>query len=231
MATSGRINTGPYSGGYFYLQWQWVSNSTATNSTVVNWQAGLNTTGGYYFQSNAVKINSGNVDTTSIGSGTWSNQGGPYNGSGDHQLLSGTATIYHNVDGTKTFSYAIDGWLYLMSGSLSASGSDALPTIPRYAAVNSRTVTANDVQINVAVTTDTTCDQISLSLDNGVSYPYTSLGDFTSKTISTTGQLPSDTTYSNCYAAVKRKDSQLWTYNGPFSATTATQSNFGGFFE
>jgi hypothetical protein len=153
-------------------------------------------------------------------------------------VASGTSgTIPHNNDGTGSFNWVFywDGYASsfgpnntLGQGVTSGTQTFTMTTINRYAVITRGTIATTDVGITVPITTDATCDTIYLSLDNGSTYPYTSAGDFTSKSISTTGQLPSNTSYT-CYVAAKRKDSQLITYSGPFTATTETQNNFMGF--
>lgn len=131
MATSGRINTSRQSGVNFYLRWTEKSQSVTDNETVINWYAGINSSGTTYWYSNAIRIDGGSINGSSIGTGTYSN----ITANGDYQLKSGTKTIGHNSDGTKTFSYNITGWLYA-NGSASASGSSTLDTIPRNSQVS-----------------------------------------------------------------------------------------------
>lgn len=141
------------------------------------------------------------------------------------QICAWEGWIGHNGDGTKyiTVGYTINSGY---AGNSSASTGWSLTNIPRYANINSLTSSSTDVAITANVGVDATCDTLSLSIDNGATYPYVLSGDFTSKSITTTGaQLQSNKTY-NCYVAVKRKDSQLTTYSSAFNVTTAGQSNF-----
>jgi len=132
MASSGQIFTARRNTSAFYLKWQVATQDIANNRTKVNWQAGLDIDGGYYWLSNAVKINSIHVaGGGSLGSGTWSNIYGPT----QKQLKSGSKWIYHNSNGAKSFSADISGWLYGES-NLSTSGSWSLPTIPRNSQVS-----------------------------------------------------------------------------------------------
>lgn len=147
------------------------------------------------------------------------------NSSGFVLMASWDGWVGHNADGTK---YVTVG-TYCNAPINDMAWADigwTLPTIPRYANITSLTSSSTDVAITANVSVDATCDLISLSIDNGASYPYVLGGDFTSKSITTTGaQLQSNKTY-NCYIAVKRKDSQLTSYSSPFNVTTAEQSNF-----
>lgn len=134
--TSGRVNTNKISKTTFYVEWQQTSQSTANNETYINWQAGINTgtssSHDNYF-SNAVRINSVKINGTTVSNGgTWSN----IKVGNDKQLLSGTATIPHNNDGTKSFTVEITAWTY-SSSNYSGSGSFTLTNIPRQATADS----------------------------------------------------------------------------------------------
>ena len=129
MATSGRIETGRNNGTAFFLKWTQARQDIAGNYTLVNYQAGVNISGGAWWGSNAIKITAGNINGTGITGGTFSN----ISGAGDHVLTSGQIRINHNADGKKSFSMSITGELY-GAGSFSKSGSFDLTTIPRASA-------------------------------------------------------------------------------------------------
>lgn len=146
-------------------------------------------------------------------------------------LLNTTKVITHNADGSMSigFSANADAKLGGDGGPTTASGSGslALTHFPRYATINSFTVTGvTDQALQINVTTDVTCDSIQYSLNNGVSWT-TINGDFTSKNIPLSG-LPSDKAYQ-IKVQVRRKDSGLWTGSGTINATTLAQSKFLGF--
>lgn len=157
------------------------------------------------------------------------------------QVATGTSgTIAHNNDGTGSFQwsfywdgYAFDGTTQygpnntLGQGVSSGTQTFTMTTIPRYANFTGRTTTTTDVAISNVISVDATCDYIALSIDNGSTYPYAQSGDFTTTTISTTGQLRSGTSY-NCAVQVRRKDSGLYSYLSPYTVTTASQNNFMG---
>lgn len=132
--TSGRVETNKISKTIFYVNWQQVSQSTPNNETTINWQAGINTgssTSHDDYYKNAVKIYSVKINGVLVSNGgTWSqiHQGN------DYQLLSGSAVIPHNSDGTKSFTIEITAWTY-SSSNYSGSQSFTLNDIPRYATV------------------------------------------------------------------------------------------------
>jgi hypothetical protein len=148
MATSGRINSGSANFSYFYFQWQLAGQDINGNYSVINWQWGLNTSNGAYWQSNAVKSVSGYINGgLAFGGNTWSN----ISGNGDHQLLAGQWTIGHESDGSKVFGMSSTGWLYA-NGNLSNSGAWDLPGIPRHATITGSTGAIDDETANYYTT-------------------------------------------------------------------------------
>lgn len=134
--TSGRVTTNKISKTTFYVEWQQTSQSTANNETYINWQAGINTGtssshDNYY--SNAVKIYSVKINGTTVSNGgTWGN----IKVGNDYQLLSGSATIPHNSDGSKSFTVEISAWTY-SSSNYSGSDTFTLNNIARQATADS----------------------------------------------------------------------------------------------
>lgn len=134
--TSGRVTTNKNSKTTFYVEWQQTGQSTPNNETYINWQAGINTgtsTSHDNYFSNAVKIYSVKINGTTVSNGgTWSN----IKVGNDYQLLSGSATIPHNSDGTKSFTVEITAWTY-SSSNYSGSDTFTLTNIPRQASADS----------------------------------------------------------------------------------------------
>jgi hypothetical protein len=122
-----------YDGGTrFYMSWQLASQDIANNRSLIRWQAGIQITGGWWWGSNSIKIYSVHIDGgSSLGSGTWGN----ISGAGNHQLLSGSKWVTHNSNGTKSFGANLSAW-FTPNQNRSASGSWALPTIPRNSQVS-----------------------------------------------------------------------------------------------
>ena len=130
--TSGRTNTNQISHTTFYVKWDQSSQSIANNETTINWEAGINNGNWDRYYSNAVKIYNVYINGTLVSNGgTWSNINPS---SSDIGLLSGTFTIPHNADGTKTFNVSISAWTY--SSSYYDGNSDfELTPIPRKATI------------------------------------------------------------------------------------------------
>ena len=132
QVTSGIVNSNTLYYSTFYVSWNRASYDVAKNTSTINWEAGLITSNGVYWLSNAVKINSVYINGSLVLSNqTYSN----ISGDGTHKLASGSITINHNADGNKSFDVSISGWLY-DTGSPSGSGSFELPTIPRASSVS-----------------------------------------------------------------------------------------------
>lgn len=124
MANSGSFNTRAYEVRYLTFNWSVASQSIDGNYSVINWNlrgAGGNTTSWYMAGNFQVVINGSVVYSSSsriqLKNGTI--------------VASGNATIYHNADGTKSFSASAQAGIYTYAVNCSGSGSWALPTIAR----------------------------------------------------------------------------------------------------
>ena len=108
MATSGAVNTSTLDDTYFWVRWNVQKSSSSTNSTTINWSCGVNPRHQYYtnaLKMGPIKINGETVYT----GGTFSN----ITDYKEHTLSSGTLTIWHDPNGTKTFTISpFYGWIY-----------------------------------------------------------------------------------------------------------------------
>lgn len=211
MANSGRVLSGTKKTSTFYLDWQVASQSIEGNYTVVNWQTGLKITGGDLWYSNAVKINSAVINGSTVQSTIkYSN----IKNTGEHQLASGSTTIYHNSDGTKSFSASISGWLYSY-GNTSGSGSFDLPTIPRYFSSTPRLELTSKTETSATFkwSTSENASVIQYKIDNG-SWVDVETGVNKSSGTFTVNGLSANTNYT-IYGDFKRADSGLWATTKP----------------
>lgn len=160
--------------------WWQDSQSIANNNSVVGWHLQLVTTGGSISSSASkswnVTVNGSNYSgTCTIGVGTNSTK----------TLASGSTTIAHNADGTKSFSFSFSlqfdinysgvGWI----GTKSGSGSGTLSTIPRTSSVSS---TNANIGENITIT----INRASSSFTHTLTYAFCGLsGTIASKTSST----------------------------------------------
>lgn len=130
--------------------WWQDSQSVANNSSVVGWHLQLIASGGSISSSASkswsVTVNGTNysgTDTVGIGNGQ------------TRTLASGSTTVGHNADGTKSFSFSFSqqfdinysgvGWI----GTKSGSGSGTLSTIPRTSSVSA---TNGNIGENITIT-------------------------------------------------------------------------------
>lgn len=123
MALSGSFNTTAYN-GVRYLTFSWTATQNVTNNTsTISWKlVGAGTGTGYYMAGNfKVVINGETVyssaDRIQLRVGT--------------VVASGTKTITHNSDGTKTFSASAEAGIYTVAVNCRGSANFTLNTIPR----------------------------------------------------------------------------------------------------
>lgn len=170
--------------------WWQDSQSIANNNSVVGWHLQLIASGGSISSSAskswAVTVNGSNYSGT--------NTIGVSNGQ-TKTLASGTTTIAHNADGTKSFSFSFSqqfdisysgvGWI----GTKSGSGSGKLTTIPRTSSVSS---TNANIGENITIT----INRASSSFTHTLTYAFSNLtGTIATKTSSTSVSWKLPTTF------------------------------------
>lgn len=135
MATSGSFNTTGYSDtnapDYYVFSWSLSSQNTDGNYSVIKWSLyGAGGKNEYWYTNVKEKY-------VTVNGATQSNDTlqATYNGT---TPFSGTTTIYHNTDGTKSFSASAGGaFYYYGSYNSTGSGTWTLPTIPRASSITS----------------------------------------------------------------------------------------------
>lgn len=132
MATSGSKNIAATSYDTLKFNWAQYGQSTANNYTLINWSLQLVSGTAGQIISSAAKKWSVTVNGTTY---TGTNSVAISNNS-TITLASGQTTIYHNNDGTKSFSFSFSqefGITFAGSqiGTISGSGTGELNTIPR----------------------------------------------------------------------------------------------------
>lgn len=191
---------------------------TSTNSTIVDWALHVNTGSTYWdglVQSSSVHIN-GSSSLWSItshkttASRTW------------YKLASGSRTIPHNSDGTKSinvsaaFSANSGGY---GPGSLSVSGTTTLPTIPRYVDITSWSLSNTGYdRTKINFTTSRGISRAQYQI-NGGGWVNTSNG------ATITGLNPNTTYEFRLW--VEAADSKLGTYSGYKSIKTKPLATVG----
>ena len=152
-----------------------------------------------------------------------------YDGYSSVTLKSGTQSVAHNTDGSKSISYSFSvtdtsGQTYTC-GNASASGSMALTNIPRYLSITSLNI-INITETSAVVNWSTSAprDSTYYSFDNGATWIGSSTDGETLASDLKSGtfnilKLTANQTY-NIKVKIKRTDSQLWTESEVKSFTT-----------
>lgn len=152
-----------------------------------------------------------------------------YDGYSTVTLKSGSLTVGHNTDGSKSISYSFSvsdtsGQSYTC-GNASGSGSMALTTIPRYLSISTFDITnITETSIVVKWTTSDARSGTYYSFDNGTTWIGSatygeSLGADNKSGTFNISDLKANTTYK-LKIKIKRTDSGLWTESNEKSFTT-----------
>ena len=123
MASSGSFNTSSYAGRYLTFAWSIKSQDVATNKTVINWS--LTGAGG-----DSTWYKSGNFKVVIAGVTVYSSATRIQLSKGT-VVKSGTHTLVHNADGSKSFTASAEAGIYTTAVNCTGSGSFTLDTIPR----------------------------------------------------------------------------------------------------
>ena len=172
MATSGSTSVTVTSWDTLKFTWTQSSQSVANNTTTISWVLQL------------IAGSSGRISSTASKDWSVTVNGTKYSGtntvsianSATKTLASGTTTITHNADGTKSFSYSFSQeFAITFSGSSigtkSGSGTGTLNTIPR---ATTPTVSASSVDMGGAVTIST--PRASSSFTHDLAYAFAGSG-------------------------------------------------------
>lgn len=193
-----------------------TSTNIAANTSQVDWSLQLQSIGGSFAQWGITP----RVDINGVNE---YNKGGQFtcNNGQTITLASGTVTITHNDDGTKTvpFSCSItqSSSPAFTPGNTSLSDSLTLTTIPRYANVTNRLSSVSETSIVVSWSADAICDYVWYSLDGGA---WIAVGEVNASSGSYTISNVSSNNYHTFKTLVRRKDSQLQRESTTASATT-----------
>lgn len=127
MASSGSFQTTKCKNLSMLISWSVKSQSTENNSTTISWKmSGYRTDGATgYITCGGFKLV---INGTTVYSKSEDYRINVYNGD---VIASGTTTISHNSDGTKSFSASAQAGIYYHDVNCSGSATFTLPTIPR----------------------------------------------------------------------------------------------------
>ena len=171
MASSGSITTNEVEGRSLTLSWTLSSQSVEKNTSTISWTLKGSGSASGYVMSGAFKavINGVTVYTSEPRIELRNTT----------TVASGTATIAHNSDGTKSFSFSCEAGIYTYAVSATASGTHTLTTIPR-----ASTISATNVNMGSASTI--TITRASSSFTHTLTYSFgNATGTIATKTTST----------------------------------------------
>lgn len=201
MASSFAIASDIYDGRYLRLECTQKSNGGAENSSTITWK--LSSVGGSvnYYSIGPTKVIINGTTVYSKDRVAWDSNVFP----AKKGEVEGTVTVPHNSDGSKKISVKLSTAIYY-STVKEYSDSWTLESIPRYAnftKLEYSNLTENSITVNWNA--DANCDNVSYSI-SGSGWVRGSGLTFTISGLTAN-------TYYNVRVAIKRQDSQLWTYS------------------
>lgn len=217
MATSGSFNTSAFTasgGGTRYLTFSWsrASYSVENNTTTISYTLkGAGTYTGW--------VNTRNIKLVVNGTTVYT-AAGPIKVYQGTVLKSGTVTISHNNDGTKSFSASVDSGIYDSTVDNNGSSSWALDTIPRASTIKA-------TNGNIGSNTTITITRASSNFTHTLTWSCSGLsGTFATKTTATsvTGTISTDIYAKIPNAKTATVTVTCDTYNGstPIGSSTCT---------
>lgn len=173
MASSGSITTNEKEGRSITLSWSLSSQSVANNTSTIKWtlKGSGSSGGGSWVMAGAFKavINGKTVYSSDT----------RIQLKKDQVISSGSTTITHNADGTKSFSLSCEAGVYTYAVSVRASGTHTLNTIPRASGVSA-------TNADMGSTSTISISRASSSFTHTLTYTFGSAsGTIVSKTTST----------------------------------------------
>ena len=231
MATSGYKDFNVNSGGNIKIRYKWTAGTAniANNFTPVNWELQLiSTSSGHSISSSANKTYKVTTDgTEKSGTNTIGLTGGT-----TKTLASGSKNIYHNADGTKTFSFSFSQEINIKYagvdiGTITGSGTGTLDTIPRASVLGdiANFTIGNDITIPITKYSSSFSDSINIYIGN--------LWIKTAGSITNGSKITfTATELNNIYAATAGSTSAVFrfvntTYSGSTAIGTSTKTATG----
>ena len=178
MANSGSFNTNAYESRYLTFEWSVASQSIDRNQTTINWSlkgAGSNPNTWYL---------SGNFKVVIDGSTVFSSATRIQLLSGT-KVASGTYTLNHNNDGSRSFSTSAEAGIYYYAVNSRGSGSWSLPTIARATQPTTNKSSyafGENITINLPRASSNFTHTIQAGVDGGIGFTNIATGVGTSYT-------------------------------------------------
>ena len=147
MALSGTLNSNAYDDRYIQFSWNATQNIENNTSTISWTLKGAGGSKDIWYKAGGFKVV---IDGATVYSTSTDNRIQLYNGT---VVASGTRTISHNPDGSRSFSVSISAGIYTYATNCSGSKTFTLNTIPRASTLTMDTLilgSANTITINRA---------------------------------------------------------------------------------
>lgn len=147
MALSGTLNSNAYDDRYIQFSWSATQNIENNTSTISWTLKGAGGSKDIWYKSGGFKVV---IDGATVYSTDTSNRIQLYNGT---VVASGTRTITHNPDGSRSFSVSISAGIYTYAINCTGSKTFSLNNIPRASTLTMDTLilgSANTITINRA---------------------------------------------------------------------------------
>lgn len=221
MALSGSVTTSSSSNRSVTLSWT-ATQSIANNTSTISWTLKGSGSASGWVQVSELKVT---IDGSQVFYRDSSNHTGCYNGT---QLASGTKTITHNSDGTKSFTIKVEAGIYQWAINCSGSSSFTLNTIARASSITSASniTLGNACSVGWTPASSSFKYKVKFSLGSWnyttdyISPNKTSAYTYTGYTVpvSVAAQLPSATSGT--------MTAYLYTYNGTTQVGSTTSKTF-----
>lgn len=219
MAKTITLTSTSYEGRYMELYCEQVSNGSSANSSTIKWTLSTKGGGSTWYSTGPTKVVINGTTVYTKDRVEWYGTGSPSNPVGTFPAcagsVSGSVTVPHNNDGTKSISVSFSTAIFVGSGSAKTYSSNwTLDSIPRYAEFTTHKINSYDeTSVKVDWGCNSACDSVQYSL-NGGSW----VGANGYPTYTVTGLSPN--TKYNIRTRVRRKDSQLYTISNKLEFTT-----------
>lgn len=210
MALSGSLSTSKYEGRYYTLSWT-ATQDVATNKSTISWTIkAVGDSSSWYAERTLKAVIAGTTvysktDRVERKTGT---------------VKTGTITLSHNTDGTKSFSASMEVAVYTSAVNCKGSSTFTLNTIPRASSVSA-------TNANVGANSTISISRASSAFTHTLTYSFGSLtGTIASKTTSTSVAWTIPTTFYAQMTTVKSKSGTITcdTYSGSTKIGTKTCS-------
>ena len=204
QVSKGSFNTTSCEGRYLTFNWSVDNTNIASNYKEIYWSVIGAGVGGY--------VSSGNFKVVIDGSTVYSSSSRVDVWVGT-VIASGYKKIYHNNDGTKSFSASVEAGIYEFAVNCKGNGAWELPNIPRQANITSFAVFSRDeTSVLYSYSTDVPCDYALYSTDDGATW-------YNLPSTNIVSGLRANATYK-FKLRVRRTDSQLTTDSPTYPQST-----------